>query len=202
MTKLEESSLERWMEYAVDQEGLGETDWHLFRKWIRKRYLLARRIRGHNLALQCSPWNRAIHPEQPSGPPKVSTPYFSSSVGCRSPQGLVSSIRGHKLKVAAKRCGKCPICNIPHTYIRQMKGQGVDWPSERLSACPAFMGMSPEKRMETLHNLGGCCRCLSWRHGPEGRCRGRPEPCKAKVPQGWRCWQAHHAALHVDPGED
>ena len=111
--------------------------------------------------------------------------------------GTRGSFSAKKRAVAQLRCGLCPICRVPHTYQRQVGGGGtVDWPSERLSSCPRFLALSGEERLKTVESLDACCRCLSWRHGPEGKCRGRRKPCKAPVPQGTKCWASHHSLIH------
>ena len=74
----------------------------------------------------------------------------------------------------------------------------LEWPSERLSSCPRFMEMETRKKLDVISELGGCCRCLSWRHGPNNKCRGIIRPCKAKLREGWRCWAAHHTSVHME----
>ena len=83
------------------------------------------------------------------------------------------------------------------SLCKRMKQGTVQWPSERLDACPMFMEMSLEDMRREVDRLGACTRCLSWRHGPQRRCRGRQQPCKTFLHGGKRCLEVHHRVLHA-----
>ena len=68
-------------------------------------------------------------------------------------------------------CGKCPICDIYHTFNRRKDGE--KWPSDCLSSCEQFRKLSQQERGKQVEDLSACARCLSWHHNRDS------DSCKA-----------------------
>ena len=64
-------------------------------------------------------------------------------------------------KRARDTCGNCPVCSMPHTWIRR---DGSSWPSDRLIQCQKFTNMNIQQRAAAVERAGGCPRCTGWGH--------------------------------------
>ena len=57
-------------------------------------------------------------------------------------------------KEAKTKVGSCPSCSGSiHTYKKKFSFGEADWPSRRVSACPAFQSKSPKERGELIEAL-------------------------------------------------
>merc|ERR1711867_402982 len=91
--------------------------------------------------------------------------------------------------------GKCPDCDVVHTWDRP-RGTGTrPWPSDQFRNCPRFMALSSEEKAARIERAGGCPRCSSWRHGPADCRNRRPTLCEVKVGSGV-CDRPHLQILH------
>ena len=73
------------------------------------------------------------------------------------------------------KCGKCPICNVRHTFTR--KKDGKEWPTDRFISCAKFQKLTPKDRALQLEKCNGCSRCTGWSH--------KKDNCS--VPATYRC---------------
>ena len=72
--------------------------------------------------------------------------------------------REEAYKKAEERFGKCPVCNLHHTYQRKVGQETFEWPSCRLSGCEKFKKLSAKEKGAVIEAKRGCPRCLSWLH--------------------------------------
>ena len=82
--------------------------------------------------------------------------------------------REEDYKSAEQKFGRCSICKQAHTYIKNVGGEDMSWPSCRLSSCELFEKMTPAEKGAAVEKHGACHRCLSWLHGKAERCTIRP----------------------------
>jgi hypothetical protein len=101
------------------------------------------------------------------------------------------------------RHGSCPLCKDDHTYPRALPWGTMEWPSQRLEACPQFQQMTPQARGNALEEQGGCSLCTSYAH-PKNKCfqtdkrkpNYKPVLCSEKVNGSKSCGKSHHSLLH------
>ena len=94
-------------------------------------------------------------------------------------------------KKAEDFCGKCPVCNAHHTWVRR---GGDNWPSDRLLSCKKFSDMSITARAKTVEKYKGCPRCTSWNHTRD-KCRMPANSCGKDDSSGRKCAGDHSRLL-------
>ena len=97
---------------------------------------------------------------------------------------------------ARRECGKCPLCNQEHTYIKTRSRDREQWPSDRLFKCDKFMDMDLRQRADTLERLKCCPSCTSWNH-QKSDCRS-PAKC-GRIVNGAVC-NGRHSSLVCGSG--
>ena len=100
------------------------------------------------------------------------------------------------LQEAKTKLGSCPSCSgAIHMYSKKFPFGVADWPSRRLSACPAFQAKSPKERGELVEALQACYVCTSSGHQANACFLKSKSNCTAIV-QGKACAASHHQMLH------
>ena len=94
-------------------------------------------------------------------------------------------------KKARESCGKCPACDLQHTWQRK---DGSWWPSDRFLSCKKFKDMNIQQRAAVVERAKGCPRCTAWNHQRKD-CRMRANSCGADL-GGGACTGDHSKLLH------
>ena len=94
-------------------------------------------------------------------------------------------------KRAQQFCGKCPVCNKDHTWVRK---SGDKWPSDRFISCKKFQDMTVDVRASSVQKCKGCPRCLSWNHG-RNDCKMPANSCNKDLGNGTKCKGDHSKLL-------
>ena len=55
----------------------------------------------------------------------------------------------------------CPACAGKHTYTRKLPWGEIDWPSQRMDACKAFVDKTATDRAKLIQDQGGCRVCCA-----------------------------------------
>ena len=94
-----------------------------------------------------------------------------------------------------EQCGKCPLCDRRHTFVR--KRDNKEWPSDRFISCADFQRMNPFERASLLERVSGCARCTAWSHTEADCCAPR---IKCGLTQNGSVCQADHSRLVCGSG--
>ena len=94
-------------------------------------------------------------------------------------------------KRAQQFCGKCPVCNKDHTWVRK---SGDKWPSDRFISFKKFQDMTVDVRASSVQKCKGCPRCLSWNHG-RNECKMPANSCNKDLGNGTKCKGDHSKLL-------
>ena len=83
-------------------------------------------------------------------------------------------------KMKAAKAKPCPVCKGKHTYSKKLTFGEMEWPSNQLEKCEAFVALNPAQRAKVLKDEGGCGQCLSWGHSQQqcNRSEARQQPGK------------------------
>ena len=93
-------------------------------------------------------------------------------------------------KKLKEKFGVCPVCKSRHSY--KNRRDGSVWPSDRLSSCENFRGMSEKERAAVLEKHTSCSRCLSWIHAKESSdCKAPKSSCGFDKGGGSNCKGDH-----------
>ena len=95
--------------------------------------------------------------------------------------------RRQRLEDARLKAGKCPLCQLEHTFKTRWTNQM--WPSDRFITCKRFNDMSQRQKAEAIESVSGCPRCTSWAHG-KNECTSPVIDCK-EVINGAQCHKDH-----------
>ena len=126
----------------------------------------------------------------------------TSTSGRSSPRTITAAAVNNPddmYKEAEEKIGKCPLCNLHHTYLRRLRSTGaqITWPADQLSGCLEFRNMSPEDRGALVEKVEGCIKCLSWMHQADNCDRKRDQRCQEQVGLDKTCDKEHHGMIHA-----
>ena len=227
LRKLAPQSVEKWDLYAETQPVKvvsGVNEWSVFRAWLKMCYQLAKRARlsaglpnrpGSSMVPvkpapakpMCNKCRKIGHktsdcPEEADRQAAYALQEFSDDDCEDRAVAFATEIeKASRYKDAEKRFGRCKLCNLPHTYMRKIGNERVEWPSERLSSCPTYMALNIKQRADLLEARKFCPRCLSWNHDKDGKCKLVGHPCKVKQSDGTECKRDHDKSLHDSKNE-
>ena len=151
---------EKWLEF---DKSLYLSNWDAFIKFLdlsrdkalQSKVLLSSYEDCELMCRKCG-LNGHKHKNCPTG-----VKSHSAKVSTDSSDNSNKSILKSK-KQAKLDCGKCPLCNKYHTYIRRKDRE--EWPTDRLFKCEKFESLSVRERAEALEKYKCCPKCTSWGH--------------------------------------
>ena len=159
----------------------GDDNWAAMKEFLEQSYKQANK----ELALMSS-YETTTEKAKSSGKAK------SAKTTVKPEKDADDSDHGDKAKRerAKDYCGKCPVCDRSHTWLRR---DGKPWPSDRLLSCKKFESMTASQRASAVERCQGCPRCLSWSHKRD-QCRMPANSC-GKDLTGTRCTGDHSKLL-------